>query len=59
MTARVRPFLKCQSLGDAIVDDGLAIAVNADDLLAVHPTYRYLRLDAATGAIHADSAGPN
>src|SRR6185295_1030109 len=33
----VRPFLQGEAPGDAVVDDGLPIAVDADDLLAVHP----------------------
>src|ERR1017187_1542201 len=36
----VRPLLERNALGDAIVDDSLAIAENADDLLTVEPPYR-------------------
>src|ERR1019366_477659 len=35
-----RPLLERNALGDAIVDDSLAIAENADELLAVDPPYR-------------------
>src|SRR4029453_14774493 len=35
----VRPLSEREPLGDAIVYDGLAIAVDADDLLAVDPPH--------------------
>src|SRR5438552_17865545 len=33
----VLALLQREALGDAVVDDRLAIAVDADDLLAIHP----------------------
>src|ERR1035441_7624164 len=36
----VLPLSKRKPFGDAIVDDGLAIAINADNLLAVDPPDR-------------------
>src|SRR5262249_47706236 len=36
----VRPLVESEPLGDAIVNDGLAIAINTDDLFAVDPPHR-------------------
>src|SRR5256885_780183 len=36
----VLPLLQREAFGDAVVDDRLAIAVDADDLLAIHPPDR-------------------
>ena len=36
----VRPTLECQAFGNAIVDHCLPIAVDANDLLPVHPPHR-------------------
>src|SRR4051812_2059231 len=39
-TDDVLPLLQREALRDAVVDNRLAIAVDADDLLSIHPPHR-------------------